>query len=50
MTISNSAYNMPALGDKGGIPDNIDQLELITTIREINSESIIQHNFNPLNQ
>ena len=44
MTISNTAYNMPALGDKGGIPDNIDQLELITTIREINSESIIQLN------
>lgn len=39
-TISNSAYNMPATGDRGGFPDNINELELITVIREINSEPI----------
>lgn len=46
MTISNSIYNLPAIGEKGGVPENINELEVITTINEINSPPLFDMNLN----
>ncbi|MAJ43545.1 MAG: hypothetical protein CMF96_02215 [Candidatus Marinimicrobia bacterium] len=44
VAISNSVYNIPVIGDRGGIPENIEELELITTIREINNNPVTELN------
>ena len=46
MTISNSIYNLPVIGEKGGVPENINELEIITTINEINSPPLFDMNLN----
>ena len=45
-TISNSVYNMTAIGEKGGLPENINELELITSVQEINSPPLFDMTMN----